>query len=558
MSTKSPELFPTGGLRALSSREAMQRAAALARTLPMDKKPACTGQVNVGIFFDGTGNNRLEDYEGIPAEEQVKAMKAGTPPERPESFPPELRKHSNVVRLFHTHKNDADEGFYRYYIPGVGTPFAEVGDAGGMLGSAAAAGGKARILWGFIKLLNSPYDYLCKGSLIPDDQGKAIIDKLTGKFSTNWQRQNELRQWQEKLKAALRGKKPKIERINLSVFGFSRGAAQARTFANWLFEVCEPQDGGWLFAGIPIHLRFLGIFDTVASVGLADLTGNGIFEGHQDWADNTMEIHPAIERCVHYVAGHEVRACFPLDSVRVHATYPANAEEVMYPGAHSDVGGGYAPGALGISPTPDSFMSTIPGANMYQKACRAGVPLLLWDELPQNTQADLTPAQGVIADFNNYVQASAIGDGQVEDMHIRHMGLYFSYRFKYRTSYRNLPWYLAASDTHKEYLDVTSTTVLVRLGELLYRVLPSDPSYDPKAAKNSALPWSPATNDIRLQHLYKIIDNIDLSQLSAPVERLFDRYVHDSMAGFIGMGVNEYKANRMGLMKFRKVFDKNG
>ncbi|MCE1208761.1 MAG: DUF2235 domain-containing protein, partial [Spirochaetia bacterium] len=109
----------------------------------------------------------------------------------------------------------------------------------------------------------------------------------------------------------------------------------------------------------------------VASVGAANLSDTGVLAGHQGWADNTLEIHPAVEQCVHFVAGHEVRACFPLDSVRVKSEYPANAMEVMHPGAHSDVGGGYAPSALGVSPSQDSFMSIIPGVNMYHEAKRA-------------------------------------------------------------------------------------------------------------------------------------------------------------------------------------------
>ena len=46
-------------------------------------------------------------------------------------------------------------------------------------------------------------------------------------------------------------------------------AAQARTFVNWLFEVCQQDGGGWTLAGIPLRVQFLGLFDTVASVGAA-------------------------------------------------------------------------------------------------------------------------------------------------------------------------------------------------------------------------------------------------------------------------------------------------
>lgn len=36
---------------------------------------------------------------------------------------------------------------------------------------------------------------------------------------------------------------PKIERIRVSIFGFSRGAAEARVFANWLKDACDPPEG---------------------------------------------------------------------------------------------------------------------------------------------------------------------------------------------------------------------------------------------------------------------------------------------------------------------------
>ena len=46
------------------------------------------------------------------------------------------------------------------------------------------------------------------------------------------------------------------------------------------------------------------------------------------------------------VSGHEQRLCFPLDSVRrANGKYPPCAIEVVYPGMHSDIGGGYPPGS---------------------------------------------------------------------------------------------------------------------------------------------------------------------------------------------------------------------
>jgi hypothetical protein len=296
MATTSPNPFPSAGVRKLSPKEVMQRATALACTLPKDGPPSCSGQIFVGLFFDGTGNNMKADYDTLA---------------------PEKRRHSNIVKLHQTY-DYKKPGHYRFYMPGVGTAFPEIGDKGGSGGSTFAEYGMHRILWAFTRLLNAPHQFVFNSAqLINDQVSKTLIyDAVDSPIA----RHNFLNHWQDTLKAKLEGKKPRVEQINLSVFGFSRGAAEARAFTNWLFGACKQDGGGWTFAGIPIRLQFLGMFDTVASVGLANLFDNGILAGHQSWADDNLEIHPAVEQCVHYVAGHEVRACFPLDSVRVKST----------------------------------------------------------------------------------------------------------------------------------------------------------------------------------------------------------------------------------------------
>ena len=63
------------------------------------------------------------------------------------------------------------------------------------------------------------------------------------------------------------------------MFGFSRGAAQARVFCNWLTDALDSDSS---LCGIPLQVDFLGIFDTVASVGLAN--SSLVFDGHGGWA----------------------------------------------------------------------------------------------------------------------------------------------------------------------------------------------------------------------------------------------------------------------------------
>lgn len=544
MTTASPALFPENGVRKLSPKETMQRMKALSCTLPKDNRPTCSGQVHVGIFFDGTGNNMKDDFE-LP--------------------PPEKRKHSNIVRLFHTHRNEPSNGYLSYYIPGVGTPFPEIGDknkyTGPNRGAAAGEKGEDRLIWAFTRLLNAPHQFVFGDTpLIPNDLAKTIVGNVATPTSPGAMRRVVLNTWQGKLKAALAGQKPKVEQINLSVFGFSRGAAEARTFVNWLFEVCKQEGGGWTFAGIPIRLQFLGIFDTVASVGLANLMDNGVLAGHQGWADNTQEIHPAVEQCVHFVAGHEVRACFPLDSVRVKSHYPANAMEIMYPGAHSDVGGGYAPGALGVSPKQDSFMSMIPGVNMYHEARKSGVPLMVWEQLDQRFRQALTPSTTVISDFNTYVRDSKIGSGPVEEMGRRHMSLYFSYRFKHRAAFYQRSPYVTAPPTDQGYLHLTQKCLIERLSRLGSGGNAMAADFNPpKMAELHEKMMRAAGLQLGLKekHAIQVAKRIDVHTVKPGIEKFFDQYVHDSMAGFMAMDMDEYDKNGIGIVKFRSVFKGN-
>ncbi|RBH40923.1 DUF2235 domain-containing protein, partial [Pseudomonas sp. MWU13-2860] len=110
--------------------------------------------------------------------------------------------------------------------------------------------------------------------------------------------------------------KPEILRIKLYIYGFSRGAAEARSFLWRLRELMDVEAG--TLCGIPVAVEFLGLFDTVASVGLTELAPGA--EGHMGWADGTMKLPPEagyLKRCAHLVSAHEQRLCFPLDSVAI-------------------------------------------------------------------------------------------------------------------------------------------------------------------------------------------------------------------------------------------------
>ncbi|MCP5876971.1 hypothetical protein NL390_31415, partial [Klebsiella pneumoniae] len=59
------------------------------------------------------------------------------------------------------------------------------------------------------------------------------------------------------------------------------------------------------------------------------------------------------------------------------------------------------------------------------------------------------------------------------------------------------------------------------------------------------------------RQLLEVARRMEVKRVTPAVEAFFDGYVHDSMAGFMQMGVNEYNLNGMGLSKFRTVFKGN-
>ena len=119
------------------------------------------------------------------------------------------------------------------------------------------------------------------------------------------------------------------------IFGFSRGAAIARRFASLLvkepekyFKTPPEQD--------PRPVRFLGVFDTVASIGSPNLSDDEmpafdvVFQGG-------YTISPAIAEALHLVSIDENRKAFKPTLMN----QDGRVTEVWFPGVHSDIGGGY-------------------------------------------------------------------------------------------------------------------------------------------------------------------------------------------------------------------------
>jgi hypothetical protein len=346
----------------------------------------CARSLHISLFFDGTNNN--EPYD----------TRKATPPHP-----------TNIARLYHASLEQQESGYFSYYIPGVGTPFPEIGEMDfSTFGLAFANRGEDRINWGLLQVANA-----LSFALTNDELSLATLQAKLKTMATTWpltalgksSRRQAMASLLEPLRVKVATAQPKLLAIKLFVYGFSRGAAEARTFINWLSELFDTPEGAehpeQALLGLPLTIEFLGLLDTVASVGSAHAAP--FADGHMDWADGTQQLPDVkkfpewIKVCRHFVAAHEQRLCFPLDSIRyADGLYPPYAREVIYPGVHSDVGGGYPPGDQGKARGGSGeLLSQIVLHDLYAEAFAAGAPLTVPEEVLPDKLRQIQPARNM-------------------------------------------------------------------------------------------------------------------------------------------------------------------
>lgn len=239
--------------------------------------------LEIGVFFDGTNNNEMNSGIGGSKGSHANAR----------SNVSLLKEHYKHGPSYYTRNSCGGYArkFHAEYVPGIGTVSGE--DDHKIKGSALGMGStgvEARVYGACIRI-------------------GEIVRNLSG------------------------GIEP--ERIIMDVFGFSRGAAAARYFVN-----CFQQgyieyrrnyvgfDRAILPPGRNVEFRFIGIFDTVAAIGIGTNANNGPVNVHLKTAQ--------ADRIYHLTAGNEYRENF-----RLNKNVPGGGETRELPGAHSDIGGGY-------------------------------------------------------------------------------------------------------------------------------------------------------------------------------------------------------------------------
>lgn len=435
---------------------------------------SCKTNLFFGFFFDGTKNNYIDAETA--------------------------KNHSNVARLYDcypglsvpkilppttdwTYQPEQFKNFFKVYIPGVASTFEAVKDDGGdgidgTGGGASGLYGERRIVWGMIQAINNLHRFYLKEPLIGPDEALHLTKMIVltherrmffhkhGESDNDLVRQGDVLNTKlrfthllERLHAAIgtfmateEGSAGfmvgpgTVKTIHISTFGFSRGATQARAFNNWMISLCEldaritKSRHTHTLGGFRVSFDFLGLFDTVASIGAGNSFGNvpvlKLFDGHGAWADteHSLRVSPGVP-CVHLVAAHELRRSFPLDSISVAGKLQPDWWEMVVPGVHSDLGCGYAPLEQGKGTLNDGsdMLARIPLAIMYKMARLAGVPLKL-EHASKVAQDRFAIQKSTIDDLNSYLALCKVKRSSLTDIMREQARLQMEWRLSRRSS----------------------------------------------------------------------------------------------------------------------------
>jgi len=192
--------------------------------------------------------------------------------------------------------------------------------------------------------------------------GKSLWDKIIGGGTGLGLNQNIMSAYYELTRNYMDGDK-------IFLFGFSRGAYTARSLAGFI-SLCGLLDTrhleskeGWKqvnrlfedsyrkhkiiqwpteyqFHDPKPSIDFLGVWDTVGALGIPeDLAFLNLLEKRRDYTFYDTNLSPLIKIARHALSLDEQRASF--QPTLWEKAPDQDAEEKWFPGAHSDVGGGY-------------------------------------------------------------------------------------------------------------------------------------------------------------------------------------------------------------------------
>ncbi|MGH8354039.1 MAG: phospholipase effector Tle1 domain-containing protein [Pseudomonas sp.] len=304
--------------------------------------------LRIGVFFDGTGNNASNSEFGAQCraaalnigEEESRAIYQRCTAYQLDPDSSYANDVSNIWRLYELYRDDSGQALeatatdaqLRIYVTGIGT-----------------ATGKPDTL-----IPGQAWGRGTTGVLAKVEEGVTLLEKALIRFK------------EENAGGA-------FTKLELDIFGFSRGAAAARHFANQVLKRDQGPLGNLLRPGkvklasgfdwaSGVVINFIGLFDTVAAIG-----GWGDWGNPRDALNGEIDLYltpDCASQVVHLVARDEYRRNFALNR----AAPPHR--EIVLPGVHSDLGGGYQP------ETTERLYLARPRSNWVDRATR-----------PESTQA---------------------------------------------------------------------------------------------------------------------------------------------------------------------------
>ena len=188
-------------------------------------------ELQFGVFFDGTGNNRQVDMQCAD-----------------DDYEP-----TNIAKLFELYPQQDALGLGKAYIKGIGTYDDDL---------ACESGEKAdysNLEQAFGLKVNSRIEEAVQ-------YVSTFLDRFAGGYN-------------------------RIDLV-LDIFGFSRGAATARALVNRLHRLKKmPNNAYWSNKQVIIKIRFCGLFDTVGSIGLPGDEDNMSFNLNLGWTSAKAVYH---------------------------------------------------------------------------------------------------------------------------------------------------------------------------------------------------------------------------------------------------------------------------
>lgn len=255
-------------------------------------------KVTASIFFDGTKNNRNNTFRRLDKDTQSNTSQDSkriykNTKETDSSYE---NGYSNVAVLEMMNVINRKDRIVSKYIEGEGTEDDQKGDTMGYGFGSGSTGIPAKVNKGY----------------------NTIKVEIDGVFDNT---------------------KEYVRELTINVFGFSRGAAAARSFMTTTkgkFKTNYPK--------AKIKYKFIGLFDTVSSYepeGYFGALGSGLSHNfNNDVAELGLQLNGMAEKVIHLTAGNEYRSNFSLTTIDSDINAGVGYE-LQLPGAHSDIGGGY-------------------------------------------------------------------------------------------------------------------------------------------------------------------------------------------------------------------------